>query len=129
LVRYGDFSPESGYDQMASLFNQPNSASGTAAPFPRAVFVASDVVAMGAIAAIRAAGLRIPEDIALAGFDDVPMARYLEPPLTTVHLPTRELSLLASSMITELIQGRQPEQSQVLLNTDLVIRKSCGAVR
>jgi LacI family transcriptional regulator len=119
LVRYGDFSPESGYDGMRSLLEKR--------PIPRAAFVASDVVAIGAIAAIHEMGLRIPEDIALVGFDDVPLARYLDPPLTTIHLPTEEMSRLASRMIMRLTQGEQPDQCQVLLNTDLIIRKSCGA--
>lgn len=119
-VRFGNFSPESGYEQMLALLKN--------SPFPRAVFVASDVVAIGAIAAIRELGLAIPQDIALVGFDDVPLARYLDPPLTTVHLPTREMSHIAIRTIMELIQGQQPEQSQVLLKTNLVIRKSCGAL-
>ncbi len=121
LVRYGDFSPESGYQQMKSLLVEK--------PYPTAVFVASDVVAIGAIAAIPELGLEIPRDIALVGFDDVPLARYLDPPLTTVHLPTREMSLLASEMIMELINGSRPVHPQVLLQTDLVVRKSCGAQR
>ncbi len=119
LVRYGDFSPESGYERMRSILED--------GPRPRAVFVASDVVAIGAIAAIHEAGLRIPEDVALVGFDDVPISRYLDPPLTTVHLPAREMSRLACSMIMELIQGETPPEGQVLLKTNLVIRKSCGA--
>jgi DNA-binding LacI/PurR family transcriptional regulator len=118
-VRYGDFSPESGYEQMRALLETK--------PYPTAVFIASDVVAIGAVAAIREADLRIPEDIALVGFDDVPMARYLEPPLTTVHLPAQQLSRLASTMIMELIQGKRPAQPQVFLNTELIVRKSCGA--
>jgi DNA-binding LacI/PurR family transcriptional regulator len=119
LVRYGDFSPESGYEGMRSLLIDGGR--------PRAVFVASDVVAIGAIAAIHEAGLHIPQDIALVGFDDVPISRYLDPPLTTVHLPAREMSRLACSMILQLIQGETPPDGQVLLKTNLVIRKSCGA--
>jgi LacI family transcriptional regulator len=118
-VRFGDFSPESGYAGMQSLLQKK--------PYPQAVFVASDVVAIGAIAAIHETGLRIPQDIALVGFDDVPLARYLDPPLTSVHLPTREMSRLASQMVVDLIQGRTPEKPQILLKTDLVVRKSCGA--
>lgn len=118
MVRYGNFSPESGYEQMHSIHED--------GARPRAVFVASDVVAIGAIAAIHEAGLRIPEDVALVGFDDVPLSRYLDPPLTTVHLPAREMSRLACSMLMQLIAGEAPAEGQVLLKTDLVIRKSCG---
>jgi LacI family transcriptional regulator len=87
LVRYGDFDPESGYQQMMDLLAGKNHIS--------AVFVASDVVAIGAKAALVEQGLKIPQDIALVGFDDVPLARYLDPPLTTVRLPASELAGLA----------------------------------
>jgi LacI family transcriptional regulator len=119
LVRFGDFDLESGYLQMISLLDE--------APHPEAVFVASDVVAFGAMAAIRERGLQIPKDIALVGFDDVPLARYVDPPLTTVHLPTVELARRSSEMLIELIAGKHPEPCQVLLETDLVVRESCGA--
>ncbi len=119
LVRFGDFDPESGYDQMMDLLagNKPISA----------VFVASDVVAIGAKAAIVEHGLKIPQDIALVGFDDVPLARYLDPPLSTVRLPANELATRASQMLIQIIQGDPPSQRQVLLESQLIVRQSCGA--
>lgn len=119
LVRYGDFDPDSGYLQMLDILNLD--------PRPSAVFVASDVVAFGAQAAIRERGLRIPGDIALVGFDDVPLARFVDPPLTTIRLPAVELARRASEMLIGLIQGDHPAQKNVLLGTSLVIRASCGA--
>jgi DNA-binding LacI/PurR family transcriptional regulator len=119
LVRFGDFDLDSGYTQMQSLFDVN--------PLPTALFVASDVVAIGAKAVIREHGLEIPRDIALVGFDDVPQARYMDPPLTTVHLPAFELAHQASEMLLQLIRGIYPPQRVVLLDTKLVIRQSCGA--
>jgi LacI family transcriptional regulator len=92
-----------------------------------AVFVASDVVAIGAKAAIVERGLKIPQDIALVGFDDVPLARYLDPPLTTVRLPASELATRASQILIQIIQGDPPEHKQVLLESQLIVRQSSGA--
>ena len=119
LVRYGDFDPESGYQQMKNLLKIETP--------PSAVFVASDVVAIGAKAAIVDAGFKIPQDIALVGFDDVPLARYLDPPLTTVRLPASELATRASQMLIQLIQGEEPAEKLVLLESQLIVRQSCGA--
>jgi len=119
LVRFGNFTLESGYEQMANLL-----ASGE--PFT-AAFVASDTVAMGAKSAILEKGLRIPDDIALVGFDDLPIAKFAEPPLTTVHLPVIELARQASAMLINILKGGSQACRHILLDTHLVIRRSCGA--
>ena len=119
LVRFGHFDLDSGYTQMQGLLEVN--------PLPTALFVASDVVAIGAKAAIREHGLEIPGDIALVGFDDIPQARYVDPPLTTVHLPAFELARRASETLLQLIRGNRPSQKLVLLDTHLVIRGSCGS--
>lgn len=119
LIRYGDFDAESGYMQMQALLRQQ--------PRPTAVFVASDVVAIGAIKAIHEAGLSIPQQMAVVGFDDVPVAKYFEPALTTMHLPIAELAARACDMLVHFIQGKPPEQTQILLEAHLVVRDSCGA--
>jgi len=121
LIQYGDFDPESGFFHMKYLLD--------ANPPPTAVFVASDVVAYGAMAAIRERGMRIPEDIALVGFDDVPLSRYLDPPLTTVQLPVVDLAHRAGEMLVSLIRGDVPEQPQVMLDARLVVRRSCGSIK
>ncbi|GAB4531519.1 MAG: LacI family DNA-binding transcriptional regulator [Anaerolineae bacterium] len=119
LVRYGDFVPESGYQAACSLLRET--------PPPTALFVASDVVAFGAMAAIREYGLSIPDDVALVGFDDVPLARYMDPPLTTVRLPATELGSQAGQMIIKLIQDGEVGVRNVILETELIVRASCGA--
>jgi LacI family transcriptional regulator len=116
LVRFGNFAPESGYEMARSLLQE--------SPQPTALFVASDVVAFGAMSAIRELGLTIPGDIALVGFDDVPLARYTNPPLTTIRLPATELGKKAGQTLVSLIQEGKGEQT--LLKTELVVRMSCG---
>jgi LacI family transcriptional regulator len=96
-------------------------------PAPTAFFVASDVVAFGAMAAIRDRGLTIPDDIALVGFDDIPLARYIDPPLTTMHLPAVELGRQAGKMIIGLIEEGHVVVKNILLETELIVRASCGA--
>jgi DNA-binding LacI/PurR family transcriptional regulator len=121
LVRYGEFDAESGYRQMADLLERGISFS--------AAFVASDTLAYGAKAAIREHGLKIPQDIALVGMDDLPLSRYTDPPLTTVNLPAVDLARRASEILYQLLQQERPEQKQVILDTHLVVRESCGAAR
>ncbi len=118
-VRYGDFDSESGYRQMRSLLEDT--------PPYSAVFVASDTLAYGAKAAIRERGLRIPQDIALVGFDDLPTSRFTDPPLTTVQLPAVSLALQAAEMLFCILRGEELESRQVLLDMRLVVRESCGA--
>jgi LacI family transcriptional regulator len=116
LIRYADFDPQSGYIQTKSLLESGNKFT--------AIFVASDNVAMGVKAALREAGLRIPEDISLVGFDDIPWAQYADPPLTTVHLQAQEMARRACLMLMDLLQGKEPEVKQQIIATHLVVRKS-----
>ena len=116
LIRYADFDPQSGYTQTKSLLESGNKFT--------AIFVASDNVAMGVKAALREAGLRIPEDISLVGFDDIPWAQYADPPLTTVHLQAQEMARRACLMLMDLLQGKEPEVKQQVIETHLVVRKS-----
>jgi DNA-binding LacI/PurR family transcriptional regulator len=88
-----------------------------------AVFVASDVVALGAIAALRRAGLRVPTDVSIVGFDDIALAAFFDPPLTTVHVPAYDLGLAAGRALLDRIGGR-PVPSRTLLPTELVVRSS-----
>jgi LacI family transcriptional regulator len=120
LIRYGDFNINSGYTQMNSLLE--SGARFTAA------FIASDEIALGAKAAIRYRGLKVPDDIALVGFDDLPISFYMDPPLTTVHLPALDLARHASEMLIDILKGQPPARKQEILDTYLVVRESCGAV-
>jgi LacI family transcriptional regulator len=116
LVQEGNYTPASGFDAMNTLLN--------IWPRPTAVFIASDVVAVGAILAIKRAGLRIPEDIAIVGFDDIPLAEYLDPPLTTVRLPAYGLGWAGGERLIRIIQGEGLDIGGMLLESELVVRKS-----
>lgn len=118
LVRFGDFTVESGYRQMCSLIEGQT-------PFT-AAFIASDTLAMGAISAIQEHGLHIPEDIALVGFDDLPVAKYMEPPLTTIRLPTAQLAGRACDLLIRLMNEEEPVNGRVILDVELIIRASSG---
>ncbi len=119
LVAQGAFTPASGAAAMERLLQLPDP--------PSAVFVASDVVAFGALQAVRRRGLRIPQDLALVGFDDVPLSAYLDPPLSTVHLPAEDLGREAGRLLLRWMQGERPLTASIRLATGLIIRQSCGA--
>jgi LacI family transcriptional regulator len=94
---------------------------------PDAVFAASDVMAVGAMHAIQGAGLRVPEDVAVTGFDDIPLAARTNPPLTTVRQPIQRLGATAAETLIDLIDHPGTQPRRVLLTTELIIRASCGA--
>jgi DNA-binding LacI/PurR family transcriptional regulator len=122
LVRYGDFDYESGRKAAHALLSELDDP-------PTAIFAASDVVAIGAISRIQELGYRIPQDVAVVGFDDIPMARYLTPPLTTARLPAAELGRRAGEVLLGCIRGSGLTRHQVLLNTELIVRQSsCSLV-
>lgn len=116
LIKEGDFTPYSGLQAMGEILNST--------PRPSAVFVASDVVAIGAIQMVKQFGLQIPKDISIIGFDDIPIAQYLDPPLSTIHLPAYELGWAAGDRLIRLILGVKLEQNAVLLDTELIVRSS-----
>jgi LacI family transcriptional regulator len=120
LVVRGDFSELSGYGAVSQLLELE--------PRPTAIFAANDSMAIGALSALREAGLRVPDDVAVAGFDDIPLARYLTPPLSTVHVDISQLGERAAALLlTSLRKGNRPHQ-QLQLSTTLVIRASCGGL-
>jgi LacI family transcriptional regulator len=97
-------------------------------PDLEALFIASDVVALGAIGGLRALGRRVPEDLSVVGFDDIPLAAFFEPPLTTVHLPAYELGHAAGvALLDRITEPTVP--SRTLLPTELVVRASTGPPR
>lgn len=120
LMRYADFNPSSGYRAMQSLLDSEEEFS--------AVFVASDNVAMGVKSALRKANLAIPEDISIVGFDDIPWAAYASPPLTTIKVPAQKMASEACSLLLDLIKGEKPEQQDVVLDAELIVRQSCQPV-
>ncbi|MFN8373602.1 MAG: LacI family DNA-binding transcriptional regulator [Anaerolineae bacterium] len=119
LVSYGSYDPETGYEAMKVLLQ--------VSPLPTAIYAMNDVMAFGAISAIQEQGLRIPQDIAIVGFDDIRLARYVTPALTTIYEPDVDHGRLAAEMLIELIEGKTPAEKHVKLATRLVVRQSCGA--
>ncbi|MGA7192629.1 MAG: LacI family DNA-binding transcriptional regulator [Anaerolineales bacterium] len=117
LIRYADFDPKSGYDQMKSLLTGQKNFT--------AAFIASDNVAMGAYAALRDAGIRIPDDVSILGFDDIPWAEYADPPLTTVRLEAQELARRACLVLMDLLEGVEIPIKRQILETKLIVRNSC----
>ena len=93
---------------------------------PTAVFAASDRLAIGAYAAIKEAGLTIPGDVSVVGFDDIDVAAYCDPPLTTIRVPALEIGTLAVGLLLDAIEKETSRIRQYLLDTELVVRASCG---
>lgn len=93
-----------------------------------AIFAANDITAIGAIQAIKEAGLRVPEDIAVIGFDDLPSSVQITPQLTTVRQPIQQKGITATSLLLDLIEGKIEGPQHILLPTQLIIRQSCGTI-
>jgi len=115
LIAQGDFSEASGYHAMKQFLPH----------HPDAVFVASDAMALGSMRAIQEAGLRVPEDIAVVGFDDIPAAAVSKPPLTTVRQPIQRMGSLAAEVLIDMIEHPSQQPRHLVLPTELVIRSSC----
>jgi DNA-binding LacI/PurR family transcriptional regulator len=97
---------------------------------PTAVLAASDTLAVGAMAAARDLGLGIPEDVSLVGFDDIDIAAYCNPPLTTVRVPAYEIGRIAMKIILNMISDfNESRVQQYCLDTNLVIRDSCRKLK
>jgi LacI family transcriptional regulator len=119
LIAEGDFTEAGGYYAMQQLL----------AARPDAIFTASDIMAIGAMRAVREAGLSIPGDVAFVGFDDLPMAVLPDPPLTTVRQPVYQFGYKAVEILIDLIECGIKPARRVIMTTELVIRGSCGASR
>lgn len=115
-IAYGDFTRVSGVHAMSRLLDHR--------PNLDAVFVASDLMAMGVLHALKRAGRRVPEDVAVVGFDDLPMAAYTEPPLTTVRQPVEELGAASARRLVSTIEGRAEDSAMHVLPTTLIVRRS-----
>ncbi|MEV0896816.1 LacI family DNA-binding transcriptional regulator [Actinoplanes sp. NPDC049802] len=116
LVATGDFTRDSGITAMRELLDRD--------PDLDAVFAASDLMAHGALQALREAGRRVPADVAVIGFDDFEISRYSDPPLTTVRQPIGEAGRTMARELLRLIAGDPSVPPAIILPTDLVIRAS-----
>lgn len=93
---------------------------------PDAVFAASDAMALGAMRAVREAGLRIPDDIAFVGFDDLPMATLADVKLTTVRQPVEQFGIQAVELLIDQIENGIKPPKHINMDTELIVRESCG---
>lgn len=116
LVREGEFNHEDGYTAALELLRLPEP--------PTAIFAGNDLQALGVYEAARELGLRIPQDLSVVGFDDLPLTRWIGPPLTTVRQPLIEMAETAARLVLDLGRGRQPATTRVDLATSLVVRSS-----
>jgi LacI family transcriptional regulator len=119
LIIKGDFQFRSGGLAMQTLLALPSR--------PTAVFACNDLMAVGAISTACAAGLRVPQDVSIIGFDDIGLAAVANPPLTTVAQPKNAIGTLAADLLVERIRNPQAPCRQLLLPTELVIRQSCAS--
>jgi len=119
LVQQGDYTRERGYEAGRRLLELPDR--------PTAIFAANDVSAMAVMDAARQLGIRVPQDLSVVGFDNVPEAAQVSPRLTTVDQSIQEMGTLATEMLIGSLRGAAPEQKLLKVPTRLVIRDSCQA--
>jgi LacI family transcriptional regulator len=117
LIAGGDFTEAGGYHAMQELLPAR----------PDAIFAASDIMAVGGMRAVREAGLRIPEDVAFVGFDDLSIATLVHPQLTTVRQPIDQFGIKAVEMLIDLIENGVKPARRLIIDTELIVRESCGA--
>jgi LacI family transcriptional regulator len=117
----GNFSEASGYDAAKQLLRLSTR--------PRAIFASNDSMAIGALSALRDEGIQVPAEVALTGFDDIPIGSYLTPSLTSVHVGVHQLGILAIETVLQSVREKNGHQKrQVVLKTELSLRESCGCV-
>jgi LacI family transcriptional regulator len=119
LIIEGDYQQQTGYETTKLLLQTVN-------PLPTAIFASNDLSAFGATEAVRERGLRIPDDISIIGFDDIPQASLVYPKLTTVRQPLEQMGRVAVKLLLEQIEDRSHPPQRVTLSTELIIRDSCG---
>lgn len=118
-VVIGDLTQRDGFAKAAQLLDSPHP--------PSAIAACNDLMALGAISAAQSRGLRVGRDVAITGFDNIPLAEHSHPPLTTVHQPIYQIGTQVCQMLVHLIRGESPAPQSQLLEPALVIRESCGA--
>jgi LacI family transcriptional regulator, xylobiose transport system transcriptional regulator len=119
IVRFGDFAVEDGVAHARDLLSLPDR--------PTAIITGDDLQALGVYQAARETRLHIPEDLSVVGFDDLPVARWVGPPLTTVRQPLAEMAMAAARLLLRMARGDEPSQNRIELSTELIIRESTAA--
>lgn len=118
LVSEGYFTMEGGYEATARLLEE-------GARFD-AIFAGNDAMAIGAMKRLQESGVRIPEDVAVVGCDNIEMAALTTPPLTTVHHPMREIGRLSAQKLIRMLNGEPVAEKQTVVPSEIIIRQSCG---
>jgi LacI family transcriptional regulator len=121
MVFVGDFTQSSGYRGANKLLDLEEP--------PTAIFASNDMAALGVMDAVRDRGMRVATDMSIIGFDDVPIASSVTPPLTTIRQPLSEMGLLATQILVDLIQNPEEDQCSIILPTTLIIRGSTASPR
>lgn len=121
MLYYGDFRQPDGYVGGNQLLDLPEP--------PTAIFASNDVMAMGVMDAVRNRGLRIPDDVSVVGFDDIPQAAMLRPALTTVRQPLEMMGRVATQMLLNLLNGSIKDPKRIELPTQLILRDSCCSLQ
>jgi LacI family transcriptional regulator len=119
LIREGDLTQKGGYKQASWLLDLPDP--------PTAIIACNDLMAFGAMRAVQERGMIVGRDVSVTGFDDIPMAEHIHPPLTTVSQPIYEIGVMVCKMLISLIKGESLEVKQILLKPSLIVRQSSGA--
>lgn len=117
LRLHGDYSTSSGFNATQEVLSRYK---------PDAVFAANDRMALGAMLCMQKNGLRVPEDIAVAGFDDSYFAKYVTPALTTIRQPFREMGTTAITVLCSMISNGSTNPGRIILPTEFIVRASCG---
>jgi LacI family transcriptional regulator len=121
LIYEGTFFQPDGYAGASALLDLPNP--------PSAIFASNDIMALGVMDAVRSRGLRIPDDVSIVGFDDIPQSAVVRPALTTVNQPLEKMGRVATQMLLDLLRQPDKEVGRIELPTELVIRDSCQNAR
>jgi len=122
LVKTAETSMKGGYNAIKEMLLTNKEK------MPTAVFIGADMIAIGAMHAIKDAGLKIPDEISLVGFDDIPQAEYIDPALTTVRQPSYEKGKKAARLLIDKLEGKKKSIKSVLLETKLIVRDSTKAI-
>jgi len=117
LIKFAKFSIESSYEKTIELLKLEKR--------PTAIFLMSNLITIGALKAIKDSNLKVPNDISIICFDDFPASELIEPPITTITQPVKEIAILAMEVLIRIISGKRPRKKLNVLEPKLMIRKSC----
>jgi LacI family xylobiose transport system transcriptional regulator len=119
-IRFGDFHTSGGLQHGRELLSQPDR--------PTAIFAGSDLQALGVMEAVRGLGLRVPDDLSLVGYDDIPLAKWVSPRLTTIRQPLRRMAEEATRLVLQMAEAPLENVPRMDLATSLVVRESTSAL-